>query len=50
MGESTILFELGSDLAMNTARRPGGLPIAKQKVAWDQFSAMVGTNMVVGRN
>lgn len=37
MSESTMLFDLGSDLAMNTGRRSEGLPIAKQKVAWDQY-------------
>lgn len=41
-----MLFDRGSDLAMNTARRSEGLSIAKQKVDWDQFNAMVGTTMV----
>lgn len=43
-----MLFDRGSDLAVNTARRSEGLSIAKQKVAWDQFNAMVATT-VVGR-
>lgn len=44
----SMLFDRGSDLAVNTARRSEGLSMAKQKVAWDQFNAMVATT-VVGR-
>lgn len=45
-----ISFDQDPVLAMNTTRRSEDLPTAKQKVALDQFSAMVGTTMAVGRH